>query len=173
MILDCIFLSLVCYKSYEHYRSLPGRTWRSTRLMNILVRDSMIYFFTYGFLPTILCARPANLMDYSEFSIFFTNILIWSSTLVWKRATGDLLQLGSVWATIFPPAVAARLILNIRKEFRRTTTSGSAITRTEYGFAASDMVFELPVRSDLSKGSRSIGLSSSESTGVSVVLAYH
>ena len=46
MILDCIFLLLVCFKSYEHYRSLPQRTWRGTRLMNVLVRDSVFYFFT-------------------------------------------------------------------------------------------------------------------------------
>lgn len=47
MIIDSIFLLLVCYKSYEHYRSLPGTTWRSTRLMNVIVRDSLVYFFMY------------------------------------------------------------------------------------------------------------------------------
>lgn len=140
MILDSIFLLLVCLKSYEHYRSLPQHTWRGTRLMNVLVRDSVFYFLT-------------------EFFIFLFNVLIWSSTLVWHSAGADLLQLGSVWATIFPPAVAARLVLNIRREFARSTSEGTSDTWGESG----EIVFELAVRSDKSS---TVGPSSEGSTAV-------
>ncbi|KIP10814.1 hypothetical protein PHLGIDRAFT_125318 [Phlebiopsis gigantea 11061_1 CR5-6] len=140
MILDSIFLLLVCLKSYEHYRSLPQHTWRGTRLMNVLVRDSVFYFLT-------------------EFSIFLFNVLIWSSTLVWHSAGADLLQLGSVWATIFPPAVAARLVLNIRREFARSTSEGTSDTWGESG----EIVFELAVRSEKSS---TVGPSSEGSTAV-------
>lgn len=157
MILDSIFLLLVCLKSYEHYRSLPQHTWRGTRLMNVLVRDSVFYFLTCALLPLRPPCTPLT-APRSEFSIFLFNVLIWSSTLVWHSAGADLLQLGSVWATIFPPAVAARLVLNIRREFARSTSEGTSDTWGESG----EIVFELAVRSDKSS---TVGPSSEGSTG--------
>lgn len=50
-------------------------------------------------------------MSFSGFSTYLFN------TLVWNFAPLDLFQLGTTWAAVAPPAMAARLILRICRVF--------------------------------------------------------
>ena len=44
---DFVLLVLSVWKSVQHYRTLPDISvqWRGAHLMNIMVRDSVLYFF--------------------------------------------------------------------------------------------------------------------------------
>lgn len=42
---EFILLVLVCYQAFRHYKSMPDRRWRGARLVNVMVRDSVLYFF--------------------------------------------------------------------------------------------------------------------------------
>ena len=44
---DAVLLILVCYKAYEHFKLMPDKAWSGARLMNVLVRDSVLYFLWY------------------------------------------------------------------------------------------------------------------------------
>ena len=106
---DFILLVLVLFKSYQHYRPMPGESWRGARLMNVIARDSGIYFFWYvneGVHETIL------LISASSFSTFLVNALLWNLVPL------DLFQLATCYTAMIGPAVGARLILNIRKASR-------------------------------------------------------
>jgi len=43
--LDFVLVLLAGYKSIQHYRHVPDKTWFGARLMRVFARDSIIYFF--------------------------------------------------------------------------------------------------------------------------------
>lgn len=49
MCFDCVLFFLVCHRSLCHYRtSVDGANlWTGQRLINILARDSFLYFLWY------------------------------------------------------------------------------------------------------------------------------
>lgn len=144
MLLEFIFLMLVCFKSFRHYKSLPNHAWRGTRLMNIMVRDSVLYFLWYVRITASYNHLPFTdkpfFHDCSGFSMFLLN------TLLWNFAGVDFFQLGVSWVAIIPPAMAARLILNIRQASKDSAEGD--VHSMPWG-PPSGLVFEMRTSSDV------------------------
>ena len=118
---DFIMLVLVAYKAFEHYRCLPDKYWRGARLMTVIGRDSLVYFLWYvSFIVLRLVESDALALGQSTFSVFLV------TTLLWNLAPIDLFQLATSYSVVVPPAVGARLLLNIRRVFRDDAGSEGA-----------------------------------------------
>jgi hypothetical protein len=44
MAFDFIIVILAGFKSVQHYRRVPDKSWFSARFMKVLARDSLVYF---------------------------------------------------------------------------------------------------------------------------------
>ncbi|KAJ7604736.1 hypothetical protein FB45DRAFT_955400 [Roridomyces roridus] len=92
MIFDTILLSLVMYKAYLIQTEEPDKKWTSTRLMQIMFRDSVLYF---------ACTFGVNLLN----------------TLVWVLGPFELFTVGTAWAVTVPVMAANRLLFNMRSAY--------------------------------------------------------
>jgi hypothetical protein len=100
--LDFVLVLLAGYKSIQHYRHVPDKTWFGARLMRVFARDSIIYFF---------CNFAAFLF----------------SSMLGKTGPAEYYQLSTILVTTIPPISANRLLINMyssaRGEQERDTTS--------------------------------------------------
>ncbi|KAJ7230259.1 hypothetical protein GGX14DRAFT_582598, partial [Mycena pura] len=102
MAFDTILFTLVVFKVYLTQRQEMADatcTWvgTSTRLIQIMFRDSVIYF---------ACTVGINLFN----------------LLVWTLGPLDLFTVGTAWAVTVPVMAANRILFNMRKEFNQSTT---------------------------------------------------
>jgi hypothetical protein len=44
MVFDLVITVLAGFKSVQHYRRIPDKSWFSARFMKALARDSFVYF---------------------------------------------------------------------------------------------------------------------------------
>ncbi|KIP01927.1 hypothetical protein PHLGIDRAFT_131017 [Phlebiopsis gigantea 11061_1 CR5-6] len=105
MIFEFILFAMVAYKSFQQNWSVPGRElWRGARLLNVMFRDSVFYFFL-------------------SFAMGLLN------TLIWNLAPLDLFQLGTSFVSVISPAITTRMILNLRDVYNKDVqgTSGWAM----------------------------------------------
>ncbi|KAJ7185429.1 hypothetical protein C8R46DRAFT_982015 [Mycena filopes] len=103
MIFDTIVLLLVVRKAFHHYHTLPDKSWSSTGLVTVLVRDSVLYF---------LC-----------------NVVVFlGTTLLWRFGPQGLATVANSWSLVVPSTSAGRLLLSMRSSYRassdRISTTG-------------------------------------------------
>ncbi|KAJ7621012.1 hypothetical protein FB45DRAFT_1032281 [Roridomyces roridus] len=92
MVFDTILLCLVMYKAYLIQTETLDKKWTSTRLMQIMFRDSVLYF---------ACTFVANLLN----------------TLVWAVAPLELFTMGTAWAATVPIMAANRVLFSMRSAY--------------------------------------------------------
>jgi hypothetical protein len=51
---EFILFALALYKAYIHYREAPNKAWFGSRLVGVIVRNSIMYFTWFVFLHSTM-----------------------------------------------------------------------------------------------------------------------
>ncbi|KAG8776180.1 hypothetical protein FRC12_001051 [Ceratobasidium sp. 428] len=91
---EAILFSLAVFKAWQNFSGRKGTrpTWSGPRILNILVRDSMLYFAV----------------------IFVTYVM---NLVAWSTGGGSLYQLAIALAIALRASMGSRLLLNIREAY--------------------------------------------------------
>ncbi|EGN96276.1 hypothetical protein SERLA73DRAFT_162144 [Serpula lacrymans var. lacrymans S7.3] len=121
MVFDFILFVLALYKSLQHYRQVPDKTWSGARVISMMMRDSLLFFM-----------------------INFVVFLI--STLIYLVGPRTLYQKIANWQMVIPAILAERLVLNVRGFYSKmgSTTSTSTSTISMEGSDVIELQHQLP-----------------------------
>jgi len=115
---DSILLALALYKGYIHYWESPNKAWFGSRLVGVIVRDSILFF---------ACGFTVNLLN----------------VLIWALGPYELFTLGTAWGITVPGLAATHVLINMREAFNQSS-SDTKVTEDSIHF----QVARRPTRSN-------------------------
>ena len=135
MIYGLLLMSLALYKATTLWKAQPGMN--TTRLIKVLVRDQVIYFLAYVFLPKKCSAGSVN-------PVMLSVILISALEIMEKFNAGSSALFAHILVVLTNPpllsVLGARLLFNMKeagaKGLNEGTSCGSKSTISDIEFGA-------------------------------------
>jgi len=103
LIFETLLFSLALFKGYQSWKSECPTGWSGQRALNILIRDSILYFFVV-------------------FATYMTNMFIWAF------GQAKLADVPIGFMVAMSTVMTQRLLLNIRQTYITTTLNGPSST---------------------------------------------